>query len=113
MTAPNFGPNDIMVSLWGDMSRNMKRNPVSGQMMPGDAFIMYDGAQKAHYPWAQLTQGGWYAWDMRGTLFTFAHDLMRFRPLTDVATFDPTIEHGLYDWVLYGVSLLQKLTAGK
>jgi hypothetical protein len=68
---------------------------------------MYQGADHAEFPWAQLPNGGWWAWDMRGPTLTLAWDLLRFRPVSDGAAVaadlknNPTKPHGLFDYIVY------------
>lgn len=69
---------------------------------PSDAIIMFDGAPKSIFPWAQLVNGGWWAWDMRGIVFTFVHDLLRFQKPGDAklaGTFNPSMPWGLRDQI--------------
>jgi hypothetical protein len=44
---------------------------------PSDAVIMYKGATKEFFPWAQLPNGGYWAWTLRGMFLTFISDLLR------------------------------------
>jgi len=69
---------------------------------PNDAIIMFDGAPRSIFPWAKLTNGGWWAWDVRSVLLTFAHDLLRFQKPGDaklIGTFNPAMPWGLRDQI--------------
>lgn len=61
---------------------------------PSDTITVYEGATVAANGFAS-----WRAWDLRGTVLTLVHDLLRFRPLSDGKPV-PGIRRGLFDWVL-------------
>jgi hypothetical protein len=72
-------------------------NALGGPGSPGnppDTIVVYDGATVAANGFAS-----WKAWDLRGTILTLVHDLLRFRPLSDGKP-NPGVKRGLFDWVL-------------
>ena len=74
MGAPDPTEQSIYNQMWGAGA-----NPPAGAPAPapGDAIVMYDGAQPKWFSWAKLANGGWWAWDLRGPLLTFIHDILR------------------------------------
>jgi hypothetical protein len=65
---------------------------------PNDAITVYDGAGHQWFSWAQLANGGWKAWDLRGWVRQLTWDLLRFQPI-DYGKPNPdrTVPYGLRD----------------
>ena len=89
-----YGPDDVMKAMFD----------------PGDKIVVYEGADKAHFPWAQLANGGWWAWDLRGWVRQLVWDLLRFQKPVDkkiTGDFDPALPWGLRDQITR-IHLLQE-----
>ncbi|MDR3662035.1 MAG: hypothetical protein P4L86_16910 [Mycobacterium sp.] len=96
MTAPDPATS-VNQQFWGANYGDPPGGAPAGAA--DDAIVIYDGADRADFPWAKLPNGGWWAWDLRGSILTFTHDLLRFQKPTDHATDDPTKPVGLRDSV--------------
>ena len=66
---------------------------------PNDKIVVYEGASKNLFPWAQLNNGGWHAWDLRGWVRQLVWDLLRFQKPSDKAKGEVDVPWGLRDSV--------------
>jgi hypothetical protein len=74
MTTPDPTEQAVYNQFWGGAARPAVGAPPAA---PADAIVMYDGAQPKWFKWASLPNGGWWTWDLRSTILTFVHDLLR------------------------------------
>lgn len=74
MSAPDPTEAAVYSQVWGGAASPPPGAPPAA---PADAVVMYAGATKQWFSWAQLTNGGWWAWDLRSVVLKFASDLLR------------------------------------
>lgn len=71
-------PDSTEAAVFGQMYGGAPSPPAGAPAeAPSDAIIMYQGASPKWFTWAQLANGGYWAWDLRSILLKFVADTLR------------------------------------
>lgn len=74
MTTPDPTEAAVFTQFYGGAASPPAGAPAGA---PADAIVMYQGATPKWFTWARLSNGGYWAWDLRSILLKFVADFLR------------------------------------